>query len=41
MPVHKKLGWLRVENADGMPKSYKEGSVFITGKSSMSCQEND
>jgi FkbM family methyltransferase len=36
-----KTGWLLVENAEGMPKSYKEGSLFITAKSSMSWQEND
>ena len=30
-----KLGWNRVENIDGMPTSYKEGSLFITAKSQM------
>jgi hypothetical protein len=30
-----KLGWNQVENIDGMPTSYKEGSLFITAKSKM------
>jgi FkbM family methyltransferase len=30
-----KLGWNRVESIDGMPTSYKEGSLFITAKSQM------
>lgn len=30
-----KLGWNRVETLEGMPKSYKEGSLFISEKSLM------
>ncbi len=30
-----KVGWNRVESLEGMPTSYKEGSLFITTKSQM------
>jgi len=30
-----KLGWNRVENLEGMPTSYKDGSLFITAKPQM------
>ena len=30
-----KLGWRKVNTFEGMPKSYKEGSLFITAKPQM------
>jgi len=30
-----KLGWERATQAEDMPSSYKEGSIFISSKASM------